>query len=250
MNQSILAWIRVARRVLCAMTLMMVIAWPTMAVPINNTPLLPITKITNTTFLETGTGSVSFTVKNNTGVPLILDYALAIIVPTNPDPDDLASFTGVTADTGIAVGGTDTFTYRLNDQHPDVTDPDPGLNHVFFWVEFADATGCGPNPTPRITVNALGTFVFPAPSCTPTHVLDPAVLAALTACFNNPAPTVPGCQPTAALYTNIRTFSPPAPKQFPATANAVLTDIPEPATLSLLGLAMLGLFAATRRGHR
>ncbi len=254
MIASVVGCMRMARVGFCSSILAMVIAWPALAIPINHTPKLPIISFTNTTFLETDTGSVSFTVMNNVGVSLILDYALAIIVPVSGGLDDIANFTGVTANTEIAPGKPDTFTYGLNDPNGDVTDPDPGKNLVFFWVEFADAKGCGPNPTPTITVNKLGTFVFPAPKCTPPHVLDPTVLAALTACFNNPAPTVAGCQPKGALYTMyadgkpLKTYSPPLRiGQFPAVATAHVTDMPEPAGISLLVTGVLGVFAAARR---
>src|SRR5581483_926070 len=134
------------------------------AAAINNTPNLPVTA-QGTSFIERfGSGDAVFKVTNNTGVPLILDYALAIIVQTGGDADDLVQFGGVTADTEIGIGGMGTFAYHIINPNGNPFEPeDNGRDNVYFWVEFSDATGFSPNPTPVINVKGQGLFFFAGP---------------------------------------------------------------------------------------
>lgn len=210
------------------------------AAAINNTPNLPVAA-QGTAFIEQfGSGDAVFTVTNNTGVPLILDYALAIIVQTGGDADDLVQFGGVTADTEIGIGGIGTYAYHIINPNGNPFEPeDNGRDNVYFWVEFSDATGFGPNPTPVINVKGEGLFFFAGPMGPNAPPLEPAVYNALTGCANDPNPTVGNCAPAMALYPN--SFSPPL-NEFPATAEVRVFDVPEPAMfLPILGaLSLLG----------
>ncbi len=226
----------------CLLSMFFLVGASTWATPINNTANLSVAA-EGTDFLEFfGSGNVTFTVTNNTGVPLILDYALAIIVQTGGDDDDLVNFGGVTADTQIAAprGSTGQFKYNIINPQGDPFEPeDNGKDNVYFWVEYSDSTGCTANPTPVINVRGRGVFDFPGPIC-PNATVDANVLAGLTACLNNPNPTAAACAPNMALYSN--SFSPPL-NQFPSVAPVTVTDVPEPATF-FCGLCAFGLIGA------
>lgn len=196
----------------------------------------------------------TFTITNNTGQNLILDFALATIDFGPPDPTDNIVFSGVNGDQGLSHAsliipkgtkkhpGKGIVRYSVYAPGDPFEGRDFGIDPFNFWVEYSTIK-------PPLNVPAL----IPARAALLDTVgatagnLDPAALATLENCVTNPV----GCTgPSAFLYPpsanpGFQTFG------GHALINVRIHDIPEPPAPALIGSAILGLFAtrARRRGR-
>lgn len=196
---------------------------------------------------------VSFTVKNNSGMNLILDYAFASIAHGGPDPTDLIHFSGLNGSGGLPgglgsvplflpIGGMGVFTYSVTSP-PEIDDnpSDFGINPVTFSVEYSPGTLVG---VPVFIPGGNGALVFVANSN--SGAINPAVLAQLLNFVNNPPGCAmnfqPPCQPDPPLllYANGITAG-------PVSTSVDVFDIPEPSTLLLGATGLLGLLGRARR---
>ncbi len=188
----------------------------------------------------------TISVRNNTGQPLILDMALALITPLGPDPDDTIFFSGPGGANGLdsfpatlAIGATGKFVYSVDASNPP-GGTDFGVNNFEFWVEYSKLMGVANVPTTNLSGPALLLIQGQA-----SAVVDPAALTTLENCFLMPT-TCNG--PTAFLYPPSLNGGNPAYGGF-GEKFVTVRDIPEPSALLLLGGAVLGL-AGYRRLRR
>lgn len=224
-------------------------------VPARADPLLftlPVTA-TGPTSLTEGAQNViyTFSVTNNTNLPLILDAAVALITPAGGDPGDQIFFSGPNGSNGLvnfpatlARDATGTFVYSVDAPELPPVPPefnDFGLDRFSFQVEYSNIRGVANVPT----INAAGPINLVIDG-QPSESLDTDTLAILNNCFNNPA--------TCAGLSN--SLYPPSLNQGnPAFGGAAalqvqVNDIPEPASLALLGTAALAAAARRRRDRR
>lgn len=201
---------------------------------------------------DPGPVAVQFSVTNNTGIPLILDYALATIIHGGPDDDDFINFSGINGDQGLAgglgnqalflrIGATGTFNYSVyspGDRGDE--DNDFGIDPVTFSVEYSPFIGGNTNN--NLIANIFGVLLV---NPTLDNAMDPLALATLNSYFTLP----PGVQPVqpaipTLLYANGITGGP-----VDSTVNVF--DVPEPSSLSMIGLGLAGLagLLARRRKH-
>jgi hypothetical protein len=196
--------------------------------------------VARTPILEGLDTSVDFHVINNTGLNLVLDYALAIINGP-PDLEDNVFFTSVTFPARIFIGGTGDFIYGLTSVPDNPFDPpDNGLNHISFYLETSPSDGTVPQ---FFTDVGRGTFLHFLIGPGSTGQLVPQTLTDLNNCFNNPG-AFPNPCPLGAnevLYTGGIRGTP-----FPTVADVTVVDLPEPRAGWLLGCG-LALIAMGRR---
>ena len=190
--------------------------------------------------LEGTDTSVDFHVVNNSGINLVLDYALAIINGP-PDIEDNIFFTSVTFPSRISINGSGDFVYGLTSVPDTPLDPpDNGLNHISFYLEMSQSDGT----TPQIFSNmGTGTFFHFLLGPGSTGTLVSQTLTDLINCSANPGPFPNPCPlgPNELLYTNGIRGTP-----FPTVADVTVTDLPEPGAALLFGCG-LGLIALGRR---
>jgi hypothetical protein len=201
----------------------------------------------NSQILEGGTTTLTFKVKNNSGVDLVLDFAAAIITPPAPvDNTDLINFSGNNGDKGLVSapgiiknGQTGSFVYSVTSPGP--IDPgDFGINRVDFYIEMSKLNI--PPPAPILFPIDLGViFVdLTLPGTTP----DPVVLGGLLA-------TPPVIPPFGTfLYPGAPNVVDGQP--YPATTFVTVQDSPEPSTLVLAtgAFALAFLYRALHRRLR
>ncbi|WP_077034522.1 PEP-CTERM sorting domain-containing protein [Pelomonas sp. KK5] len=182
-------------------------------------------QVSNSAILEGQQASFTFTVKNNTANFLILDLAALIIgFPTLPDPADRPyNPINVSFAPYIAPGATGVYDYTASSGPLDFGDF--GVSPIYFQIFMSEIAGL-PTSLPAVE-NTLGPCPAPAQAfgCTVDTFYEP---------FLNP-PFLVGPQHEA------DNFQTPMPFR--------VNDAPEPSSLALLGIAVLGLCAATRR-HR
>lgn len=202
---------------------------------------------------EGATTLVSFKVKNNSGMNLILDYAFASIVHGPPDTDDFINFSGVNGIGGLPgglasvplflpIGGMGVFTYSVTSPADSGDENgDHGLDPVSFSVEYSPGTIVG---APAFIPGGGGALVFVANAN--SGAINLAVLAQLLNFVNNPPGCAmnfqPPCQPDPPLllYANGITAGPVA-------TSVDVFDIPEPSTILLSATGLLGLIGSVRR---
>jgi len=179
---------------------------------------------------------VTVSVTNNTGLPLILDLAVAIINPLGPDFSDIIQFSGPNGGNGLqgfpatlAIGATGNFVYSVDAPNPPLG-TDFGVNNFSFWVEYSAIQGIA--NVPNINLNGPGILIVGGQV---SGILDPAVLATLGNCIAAPATCV---GPVNFLYPPSLNGGNPAFGGFASTFITV-HDVPEPSTLALLTIGLL-----------
>jgi hypothetical protein len=225
--------------------------------------VLPLTVPGNVGTLEgSGPFQMTFTVFNNTGSTLLLDYALAVITPLGPDPDDIASFAGAGGSNGLAsanlymlAGKTASFTYNVFTPNPPDGN-DFGVNRFDFYSEFQTYTGPVSSLPPQNNISSANNFVaFVAQNSTQFNE-DPNAFAMLSAfaplaygqtLFTN---VTPGANPTEGIYVASSISMLGDPNPFDKSPRIFVYDqgfgVPEPASIVMLGTAVLVLLGCSR----
>ena len=207
--------------------------------------------------------TMTFTVTNNTGNTLLLDYALAIITPLGPDPSDTVTFAGANGSNGLAgaplyipKGESRDFTYNLSTPHDPPDGKDFGINRLDFFVEMHTYTGSLtslPNPN---NISSVNNFVQFVDQNTTSFSEDPAALATVksfnplpfgTTLFTN---TDPNSLPTDGVYVASTISFPGDPNPFFDKSPRIrVGDVPEPSGLVLLGTSALVAIGYMGRGR-
>jgi hypothetical protein len=177
----------------------------------------------NSAILEGQQASFTFTVKNNTANFLILDLAALIIgTPTIPDFTDRPyNPINVSFAPYIAPGGIGVYDYTASSGPLDFGDF--GVSPIYFQIFMSEIAGL-PASLPAVENTLLP---CPAPAQAVGCIVDTFYEP-----FLNP-PFLVGPQHEADNFLNPMPFR--------------VNDAPEPATLALVGIALLGLYAGKRR---
>jgi hypothetical protein len=201
-----------------------------------------------------GTGGVSlpFTVTNNTGVTLILDYAMWTVKAGPPDTSDRAFFSSLAgAPTYLYNGQTGVFDFILyspGDPTCTPTDCDFGVNPVTFSVEMSPGVPGTLPPTPIISSanNPVVWVTFVSPWSGNWNG------AAFNDLLNGQDPQLdPNLQPPASdlLYSNGILGLSTVDGSTHAVGSVTVYDAPEPSSALMLGTALALLGCVWRRRH-
>lgn len=183
--------------------------------------------------------TVAYTLTNDTAGTLYLDYMLATIVPTGPDPTDMATFAGLsnTLDAfAIPAGAQATWYFNLVTRGGFGCDPcDYGVNPLSFMVEYNAVSPFWQSPA-TADINAPGTGMIMTPYFTDNPRESQTVLDELQACYNNPST---GLCTSDELFQGGINGSPD-----PAVTYVYVYDVPEPGSIALVVAGMLAFAAA------
>ena len=178
----------------------------------------------NSPILESDTATFRFSVQNNTANFLILDEArLSIGFPTLPDATDRPSYpVNVSFAPYIAPGKVGIYDYTAQTDELDYGDF--GISPITFEIWMSEIAG-QPTSLPPV-INTLG----PCPAA--AQIAGPCTVITFYEPFLNP-PFLVGPQHEADNLQNPMPFR--------------VNDLPEPASLALVGIAGLGLLGGGRR---